>query len=83
MPAATHRCAHGHAGRRAAGGHDDGQLAKLKPAFKPGGTVTAGNACPLNDGAAAVLVMSEEKARDLRSQAPGADRRLSGGGDPS
>ncbi len=37
-------------------------LAKLKPAFKPGGTVTAGNACPLNDGAAAVLVMSEEKA---------------------
>ena len=38
-------------------------LAKLKPAFKPDGTVTAGNACPLNDGAAAVLVMSEEKAR--------------------
>src|SRR5204863_9862686 len=37
-------------------------LAKLKPAFKPDGTVTAGNACPLNDGAAAVLVMSEEKA---------------------
>jgi acetyl-CoA C-acetyltransferase len=40
-------------------------LAELKPAFKPGGTVTAGNACPLNDGAAAVLVMSEEKAREL------------------
>ena len=39
-------------------------LAKLKPAFKPTGTVTAGNACPLNDGAAAVLVMSEEKARE-------------------
>jgi len=39
-------------------------LSKLKPAFKPGGTVTAGNACPLNDGAAAVLVMSEEKARE-------------------
>jgi acetyl-CoA C-acetyltransferase len=37
-------------------------LAKLKPAFKPGGSVTAGNACPLNDGAAAVLVMSEAKA---------------------
>ncbi len=37
-------------------------LAKLKPAFKPDGTVTAGNACPLNDGAAAVLVMSDEKA---------------------
>ncbi|MGP0037301.1 MAG: thiolase family protein [Solirubrobacteraceae bacterium] len=39
-------------------------LAKLKPAFKPRGSVTAGNACPLNDGAAAVLVMSEEKARE-------------------
>ena len=39
-------------------------LAKLKPAFKPDGTVTPGNACPLNDGAAAVLVMSEEKARE-------------------
>ena len=39
-------------------------LSKLKPAFKPDGTVTPGNACPLNDGAAAVLVMSEEKARE-------------------
>ena len=42
------------------------KLAELKPAFKPeGGTVTAGNACPLNDGAAAVLVMSAECARNL------------------
>jgi acetyl-CoA C-acetyltransferase len=40
-------------------------LAKLKPAFKPDGTVTAGNACPLNDGAAAVLVMSAEKAKRM------------------
>jgi acetyl-CoA C-acetyltransferase len=40
-------------------------LAALKPAFKPDGTVTAGNACPLNDGAAAVLVMSDEKAAGL------------------
>lgn len=40
-------------------------LAALEPAFKPDGTVTAGNACPLNDGAAAVLVMSDEKARAL------------------
>jgi acetyl-CoA C-acetyltransferase len=40
-------------------------LAQLKPAFKEGGTVTAGNACPLNDGAAAVLVMSEDKAKRL------------------
>jgi acetyl-CoA C-acetyltransferase len=39
-------------------------LSKLRSAFKPGGTVTAGNSCPLNDGAAAVLVMSEEKARE-------------------
>jgi len=41
------------------------KLAQLQPAFKEGGTVTAGNACPLNDGAAAVLVMSEERARQL------------------
>jgi len=40
-------------------------LAKLKPAFKPDGTVTAGNSCPLNDGAAAVLVMSDERASEL------------------
>jgi acetyl-CoA C-acetyltransferase len=40
-------------------------LAKLKPAFKPDGTVTAGNSCPLNDGAAAVLVMSEDRASEL------------------
>jgi acetyl-CoA C-acetyltransferase len=40
-------------------------LARLKPVFKSGGSVTAGNACPLNDGAAAVLVMSEEKASAL------------------
>jgi acetyl-CoA C-acetyltransferase len=41
------------------------KLAALQPAFKPDGTVTAGNACPLNDGAAAVLVMSEDKAASL------------------
>jgi acetyl-CoA C-acetyltransferase len=40
-------------------------LAGLKPAFCADGTVTAGNACPLNDGAAAVLVMSEERAKQL------------------
>ncbi len=43
-------------------------LAKLKPAFRPDGTVTAGNACPLNDGAAAVLVMSEDRAKALGCQ---------------
>ena len=40
-------------------------LARLKPAFKEGGTVTAGNASSLNDGAAAVLLMSAEKAKAL------------------
>jgi acetyl-CoA C-acetyltransferase len=37
----------------------------LKPVFRPDGTVTAGNCCPLNDGAAAVIVMSAEKAAEL------------------
>ncbi len=41
------------------------KLASLKPVFKEGGTVTAGNACPLNDGAAALLIMSEDRAKEL------------------
>jgi len=40
-------------------------LAQLKPVFREGGTVTAGNACPLNDGAAAVVVMSDRRAAAL------------------
>ncbi len=40
-------------------------LANLKPAFRPDGSVTAGNSCPLNDGAAAVIVMSDTKAKEL------------------
>ncbi len=40
-------------------------LAGLKPVFRPDGRITAGNACPLNDGAAAVIVMSDTKARSL------------------
>ena len=40
-------------------------LAGLQPVFREGGTVTAGNACPLNDGAAAVIVMSDSRAREL------------------
>lgn len=41
------------------------KLATLPPVFDPQGTVTAGNSCPLNDGSAAVLVMSEERAAEL------------------
>jgi acetyl-CoA acetyltransferase family protein len=41
------------------------RLASLEPAFIKGGTVTAGNSSPLNDGAAAVVLMSAERARDL------------------
>ena len=41
------------------------KLATLKPVFRPDGEVTAGNACPLNDGAAAVIVMSDTKASEL------------------
>ncbi len=40
-------------------------LSQLKPVFRPDGEVTAGNACPLNDGAAAVMVMSDTKAAEL------------------
>ena len=40
-------------------------ISALKPVFRPDGTVTAGNCCPLNDGAAAVIIMSDTKAREL------------------
>ncbi len=53
--------------------HDDGiregttleGVSQLRPVFRPDGTVTAGNACPLNDGAAAVVVMSDTKAAQV------------------
>ncbi|OHU96416.1 acetyl-CoA C-acetyltransferase [Mycobacterium talmoniae] len=41
------------------------KVSQLKPVFRPNGTVTAGNACPLNDGAAAVIITSDVKAREL------------------
>ena len=41
------------------------KVSQLQPVFRPNGTVTAGNACPLNDGAAAVIVMSDTKAKEL------------------
>jgi acetyl-CoA C-acetyltransferase len=41
------------------------KLAELKPVFRPDGEITAGNSCPLNDGAAAVVVMSDTKAQEL------------------
>src|SRR6202035_719994 len=41
------------------------KLTALPPAFREGGTVTAGNSCPLNDGAAAVVVMSDTRAAEL------------------
>ena len=45
-----------------------GRMAALDPVFRAAGTVTAGNACPLNDGAAALVVMSDVAARDLQTQ---------------
>jgi acetyl-CoA C-acetyltransferase len=41
------------------------KISALNPVFRPDGTVTAGNACPLNDGAAAVVIMSDTKAKAL------------------
>jgi acetyl-CoA C-acetyltransferase len=41
------------------------KVSQLQPVFRPDGTVTAGNCCPLNDGAAAVVVMSDTKAAEL------------------
>ena len=48
------------------------KLAALKPAFRAGGTVTAGNSSGLNDGAAALVIASEEKARELGAEPLGA-----------
>ena len=44
---------------------DREKMAELKPVFRPDGRITAGNACPLNDGAAALVIMSDTKAEEL------------------
>ncbi|MFC9893736.1 acetyl-CoA C-acetyltransferase [Nocardia sp. NPDC127579] len=41
------------------------KVSQLKPVFRPDGTITAGNCCPLNDGAAALVIMSDTKAKEL------------------
>ena len=51
---------------------DAGQLAALKPAFRKDGTVTAGNSSGINDGAAALVIASEEKAKELGTEPLGA-----------
>ena len=55
-------------------GTDLASMAELKPAFRPDGEVTAGNSCPLNDGAAAVMVMSDERAREAGAKTAGQGR---------
>ncbi|MEZ5825283.1 MAG: acetyl-CoA C-acyltransferase [Geminicoccaceae bacterium] len=54
-------------------------MGKLRPAFNKEGTVTAGNASGINDGAAALVVMSADGAKKARSEAAGADRQLGRG----
>ena len=52
------------------------KLATLRPLFRAGGTVTAGNSCPLNDAAAAVIVMSREKAKQMGLKPMGVFRSI-------
>lgn len=56
------------------------RLAKLRPLFRAGGSVTAGNSCPMNDGAAAVVIMSREKAKELGLKPLAVFRSLGVGG---
>lgn len=56
------------------------RLAALRPLFRAGGTVTAGNSCPINDAAAVVVVMSREKARELGLKPMGVFRSFGAGG---
>ena len=50
------------------------EISQLKPVFRPNGTITAGNACPLNDGAAAVVIMSRHQGQGAGADAAGAHR---------
>ncbi|UCC60975.1 MAG: thiolase family protein [Dehalococcoidia bacterium] len=56
------------------------RLARLRPLFRAGGSVTAGNSCPMNDAAAAVVIMSREKADDLNLEPMGVFRSFGVGG---
>ncbi|OGO01872.1 MAG: acetyl-CoA acetyltransferase [Chloroflexi bacterium RBG_13_52_14] len=56
------------------------RLAKLPPLFRAGGSVTAGNSCPMNDGAAAVVIMTREKANELGLKPMAAFRAFGVGG---
>ena len=58
--------------RASAARHDAEKLAALRPAFRADGTVTAGNSSGLNDGAAALVIASEERARELGAEPLGA-----------
>jgi acetyl-CoA acyltransferase len=55
-------------------------LSKLRAIFRAGGTVTAGNSCPLNDGAAAAVIMTREKAKELKLKPMGVFRSMAVGG---
>jgi acetyl-CoA acyltransferase len=55
-------------------------LSKLRAIFRAGGTVTAGNSCPLNDGAAAAVIMTREKAKELKLKPMGVFRSMGVGG---
>jgi acetyl-CoA acyltransferase len=55
-------------------------LSKLRAIFRAGGTVTAGNSCPLNDGAAAAVIMSREKAKELKLRPMAVFRSMAVGG---
>jgi acetyl-CoA C-acetyltransferase len=61
--------------RRSPCRHHRGDAVRLKPVFRADGRITAGNACPLNDGAAALVIMSDTKAAELGSRRwPGSSR---------